>query len=110
MTQEFFDGMQTEGEKMVAKQMRDAERRKRARLLKQVNDALYKLGHNVYHDSVPLGLVDEILSHAEFDPLPEMILCGREGRLHEPVGHNRWLTLTWYKMESGRYEVIAYVS
>jgi hypothetical protein len=39
-----------------------------------------------------------------------MILCGREGRIHEAVGHNRWLALTWYKMDSGRYEVVAYVS
>lgn len=110
MSQDFFAGMETEGDKMVVKQMRDAEKRKRARMLKRVNDALWKLGHNVYHDSVPLGLVDEALSHADFDPLPAMILCGRSGRLHEPVGHNRWLTLEWYKMESGRYEVVAYVS
>ena len=65
---------------------------------------------NKYHDSVPLDTVNQLLTIYGFDELEPMILCGREGRLHEAVGSNRWLSLTWYKMESNRYEVVAYVS
>lgn len=63
-----------------------------------------------FTDGVPLDRVNDALRAKGFDQLEPMLLCGREGRLHEAVGRNRWLSLTWYKMESGRYEVIAYVS
>lgn len=80
-----------------------------ARDMRGVNDALYGLGRT-YHDSVPLETVNELLTHYGFDRLESMLLCGRQGRLHESVGRNRWLSLSWYKMESGRWEVVAYVS
>lgn len=90
-----------------------AAKRIAARLLakqqNKANNALYELGLT-FHDFVPLDTVASILDKNGFDPLEEMILCGREGRLNEPIGRNRWLSLTWYKMESGRYEVVAYVS
>jgi hypothetical protein len=76
---------------------------------KQANRMLAALGTR-FHDGVPLDTVNDILAAAGFDELEGMLLCGREGRLHEAVGRNRWLALTWYRMESGRYEVIAYVS
>lgn len=76
---------------------------------KRANEVLHKMGR-VYHDSVPLADVSELLRWNGFEPLEDMLLCGREGSLHENVGRNRWLSLTWYKMESGRYEVVAYVS
>lgn len=76
---------------------------------KAVNDALYDMGRT-YHQSVPLDAVNGLLTHYGFNELDAMLLCGREGSLHENVGRNRWLSLTWYKMESGRYEVVAYVS
>lgn len=105
MTQTFFAGLEPQGEKMVAQQMAACRKRR----VKQANDALYQLGRT-YHDGVPLREVDVILSRADLNPLEEMILCGREGRLHEPVGFGYWLALTWYKMESGRYEIVAYLS
>ena len=76
---------------------------------KAVNDALYGMGRT-YHQSVPLDAVNGLLTHYGFNELDAMLLCGHEGSLHENVGRNRWLSLTWYKMESGRYEVVAYVS
>jgi hypothetical protein len=76
---------------------------------KAVNVALYGMGRT-YHDGVPVQAVSDLLVHYGFDALEDMLLCGREGSLHENVGRNRWLSLTWYKMESGRYEVVAYVS
>jgi hypothetical protein len=75
-----------------------------------VNKVLGEMNHNQYHDSVPLDRVNDALRAHGFDELEPMILCGREGTLHQSVGRSRWLSLTWYKMESGRYEVVAYVS
>lgn len=75
---------------------------------RRVNSALHDMGN--YHDGIPLGVVNEILEARGFDALEVMLLCGRQGSINEPVGRNRWLSLTWYKMESGRYEVVSYVS
>jgi len=105
MNQDTFDGFEAEGRILDRARIK----RYRAAMFRQVNNELYALG-KTYHDGVPLARIDEILSRADFDPLPQMILCGREGRIHESVGHNRWLAMTWYKMESGRYEIVAYVS
>jgi hypothetical protein len=101
MTAEF-----TRSEAMAAKR---AAANKLKRDTSAVNDALYGMGRTS-HDSVPLDTVNELLTHYGFDALDAMLLCGREGRLHEAVGRNRWLALTWYKYETGRYEVVAYVS
>jgi len=83
---------------------------KRRNNFRRLNNALHMMTFNKYHDSVPLDTVNQLLTIYGFDELEPMILCGREGRLHEAVGSNRWLSLTWYKMESNRYEVVAYVS
>jgi hypothetical protein len=42
----------------------------------------------------------------------EWAFSGRESslRLHEQVGEGKWLSLSLYQMESGRFEVVAYVS
>jgi hypothetical protein len=74
------------------------------------NRILGEMTHNTYHDGVPLDTINWALRCKGFDELEPMLLCGAQGSLNEPVGRNRWLSLTWYKMESGRYEVIAYVS
>ena len=87
-----------------------AKRKQTEKDTRSVNSVLYALGHNAYHASVPLNTVNDALVANGFDALDEMLLCGSRGMLHESVGRNRWLTLTWYKMESGNYEVVAYVS
>jgi hypothetical protein len=74
-----------------------------------VNDALYGMGRT-YHDGVPLTTVSELLVHYGFDALEDMLLCGHVGSFNAEVGRNRFLTLSWYRMESGRYEVVAYVN
>jgi len=106
--QEFFDvpGMNEAGRHMVMA----AARRQLKKDLTWVNRVLDEMNRNVYHDGVPLNRVNDALRAHGFDELEAMILCGREGRLNEPVGRFRYLSLTWYKMESGRYEVVAYVS
>lgn len=103
--QTYFEGLETLGAKAEARQARA----RRQRLVKQANEALYKLGLT-YHESIPLADVDRILSAADLDPLEQMILCGREGRINEPVGSDLYLTLNWFKMTSGRYEIVAYIN
>lgn len=38
------------------------------------------------------------------------IYCGSTGRSVASLGENVWLALTWHKMESGRWEIVAYAS
>ena len=74
------------------------------------NHALHALTFNCYHDGLPISTIDRILIQYGFDPLEEAIYCGRDGMVHEQVGARTWISLTWHKMESGRYEVVAYLS
>lgn len=74
-----------------------------------VNTQLAILGRT-YHNGLPLHEIDGILALSGFNRLEEGIYCGREGRINEQVGPKTWFTMSWFKMESGRYEVTAYVS
>ena len=84
-----------------------ANEERRAR--KQVNDQLYGLGL-AYHDGLPITQIDDILAANGFDKTEPAIYCGRDGRCSQIVGKYTWLSLSWHKMDSGRYEVIAYVN
>jgi hypothetical protein len=91
---------------------------------KKANDAIYALTANKYFDGIPLDALVAACEKAGFGFDPEeiaCILCGAEGRatwaLHDAVAVpgcytpvNAMLVLTWYKMPSGRYEVVSYVS
>ena len=79
---------------------------------KIANSELSQLGRS-YHETLPLTQMASILENWGFDPaaLTESILLGQDGRVHEQVGFNTWLSLMWHKMEvTGRYEVVAYLS
>lgn len=104
-TQTFFPGLESIGARRIAAD----DRKQLEHDTQRVNEVLYKFGR-VYHDSVPLAELSALLRWNGFDGLDIFLVCGREGRLHESVGRNRWFTLTWYKMESGRYEIVAYLS
>lgn len=103
--QECLEGMDA----AQAKAQRANDARELKRDTRHVNDMLHEMCR-ASQASVPLDRVNNMLLSCGFDELDAMLLCGREGRLHEAVGRNRWLALTWYKYESGRYEVVAYVS
>jgi hypothetical protein len=76
---------------------------------KHTNDALHTLGLQ-YHDGLPIGKIDAILAANGFNETEPAIYCGREGRVSLEIGDKQWLQLSWYKMESGRYEIVAYVA
>jgi hypothetical protein len=82
------------------------ERRNR----QHVNSELHRLGTK-YHDSLPIQDINDILDAYDFRETEPAIYCGRDGHSHEQVGDKTWLSLSWHKMEqTGRYEVVAYVS
>jgi hypothetical protein len=76
----------------------------------QVNLKLVEIGH-IYHPAIPLSDICQSLEDHGFELDFSGFLCGAQGRIHEQVGPNTWLVLTWYKFETtGRYEIVAYVS
>jgi len=84
---------------------RTEERQARAK----VNKAL--AGLPTYHNGLALADIEQILAANGFSALEPAIYCGRDGRLHEQVGPNTWLSLSWHKMDiTGKYEIVAYVS
>jgi hypothetical protein len=92
---------------------------------KRVRDSINKMilpVTRVYHDRLPLTDLHRALqSHGvqlvQEDGTPfEAIFCGREGRTTidtatlDGQAFQNCLVFSWYKMESGRYEVNAYLS
>ncbi len=84
-----------------------AQEERRAR--RKVNDRLYDIGLT-YWESIPLSLIDMALVDNGFTELEGAIYCGRDGQTSEQIGERTWLALSWHKMESGKYEVVAYVN
>jgi len=63
------------------------------------------------HTGMPMREISMVLTQNDLDPSKvHEHLHGDEGRLHVQVGPETFLTMTWYRMESGRYEVVAYAS
>ena len=74
----------------------------------KVNKAL--LPYNLaYHPTLPFREISAILVENGLDPASFQI-DGDEGRLNAHVGQDVWLTMTWYRMESGRYECVVYAT
>ena len=89
------------------------------RLMKEEKDRLTEalLDLGTYHIGIPLREISLVLNSAGLK-LEEAILCGREGRATFDLFHvhtgfsvlNTMLCLSWYKMESGHYEITLYLS
>lgn len=75
----------------------------------EVNSRLYDLG-KVYHAYIPVYEIDSILVDNGFEATEPAIYCGADGKDHQEVGHGKYLSLAWHKMESGRYEIVAYLN
>jgi hypothetical protein len=102
--------------------------RLKAKDRKRLNKALYELGRT-YHDEIPLGTIRAVLKlGARMDILQEDytpwsgFLCGDSGYATFNLGYfpglgqemqvigNSSLVLSWHQMQSGRHEVVAYLS
>jgi hypothetical protein len=83
--------------------------------LVRVNADLYQLGLE-YRDtlSYSLNAIDRILLANGFvitSGSIELAICtGINGQRHIEVGEGKWLSLSWYRLDSGRYEIVAYVN
>jgi hypothetical protein len=76
----------------------------------KANKALADLSRK-YHQGIPTTELTNILDQAGFDSRPlEGIYTGRDGKSHDQVGPKTWLALSWHKMDSGNYEINAYLS
>lgn len=65
-------------------------------------------------DAIPMADLSSILA-TEGITMEECLLCGREGKANIDLYHgqetvNGWLCLTWYKHDTGRYDLTAYLS
>lgn len=97
---------------------------------KEINKDLGTLCSGKYYDKIPLEEIFEILKNNNAIVLQEDgtewegILCGDQARTNIEVGaiwsgneeeiytpcDNTLLVMSWYRMESGRYEINAYMS
>ena len=98
---------------------------------KAINRTLHEIGLT-YHDAIPLDTIFGAIKGQGLVPLQEDntewdgFMCGADGRCYIPVGdalsktekngldmyepyRKRALALSWHKMESGRYEIVAYI-
>lgn len=94
----------------------------------KLNNDLHPIGAK-YHDKIPLADIEKILAKYGIIMLQEDgtkwegMFLGREGRDKFDIGYeaskdgeiyipieNSVLVMSWYKMDSGRYEVNPYIS
>ena len=99
--------MNPETTKTVAARMAKEEVSARRR----INEKLADFTRNRYFDGLPISALCAMLEAEGFDAENLMgIYCGATGKVHEQVGPRTWFRMDWYRMESGRYEVTAYLS
>jgi hypothetical protein len=72
---------------------------------------------NGYFDAIPLSDIFDVIRRHSGEPVQEDgtpwsgFLCGTEGTAIIGIsGFRSCLRIDWYKMPSGRYEVVVYVS
>jgi len=78
------------------------------------------LGNEIptYNLEIPLGEIFSIVEAHDGKVVDEAgeawsgLLCGASGQANMEIKHpdhkNMWLRLSWYKMDSGRYEIVVY--
>jgi hypothetical protein len=79
---------------------------------RHANQRIHALTGNQYFESIPLADLKAILAEQAFQTEPlDGIYCGAQGRIAPAqVGERTWITLSWYRMVSGRYEITCYLS
>jgi hypothetical protein len=79
---------------------------------KHLNDKLSRLTTNTYFPHIPLAELQQIFLEMGLDiSVLQGIFTGHEGRMHERIGQSElWFTMTWFRMGSGKFEIVCYVS
>lgn len=80
-----------------------------ARRINSVNSELWKLGLE-YHPTLGYSIdaASRILAKYDFREIDQSVSI--TGRLHVEVGEGKWLSMSWYRLDSGNWEVVAYVN
>jgi hypothetical protein len=79
--------------------------------LNRLNRALTAITVNRYFEHLPIGEIAEAVRAQDFDTdRMDGIYCGHEGREKAYVGDGVYVHVTWYRMSSGRFEVISYAA
>lgn len=76
---------------------------------KAVNNGLFDLSRK-YHQGLPIAEIDALLTANGFRKMEDGIYTGHDGQSHEQVGDRSWISFSWHRMGSGRYEINAYVN
>mgnify|MGYP001603704708 CR=1 FL=1 len=78
---------------------------------KRLSAKIGKLINNEYFPNIPVKELAAIVDSFGGDANElSGIYCGREGRSDAQVFENSQLFISWYRMESGRYEITAYMT
>jgi hypothetical protein len=82
---------------------------------RRINKELHALP--TYFPEIPLDVIFYIVRYHSGRVVQEDgtdwsgLLCGDDGSANFQIaGYRFWLYLTWHKMQSGNYEIVAYVS
>jgi len=78
---------------------------------RKVNVELARMGRTFY-DHLPIVAVSNLVEEHGFtaDAL-EGIYCGHEGRVHQPIGHGKYIQINWCRIgDNNRFELNCYVS
>jgi hypothetical protein len=83
-----------------------------------INKSLSKIG--TYHNEIPLDTIFSCIKAnggtvvQEDDTEWNGFMCGEQGSCNLPIifenMNNMFVSISWYKMGSGRYEIVVYVS
>lgn len=83
----------------------------------KINKEIGKLTYNRYHEKIPLDELFSILEKRGVTVIDEEgnpwsgFLCGESGHCtFDTTDRKLFLALSWYKMQSGKFEIVAYVS
>ena len=78
---------------------------------RRANEAFHNLGTELWTSIPYIGIDAILLSNGFAIPTYEHLeAVGGDTRVHTEVGEGLWLTMSWYRHESGRYEITAYVN
>jgi len=63
------------------------------------------------HTGMPMSEIASVLTKHGLDTKPVRDhIHADEGRLHVEVKKDIWISMTWYRLESGRYEIVIYAT
>ena len=78
--------------------------------LRRVNSELHQLGLS-YHDALPFPQINSTLERHGLPLMEEAIgEAVNKDSIHFNLLEDKWLHITFHRMESGRFEVVAYIN